>query len=91
MANFEFSLGLVLVCELTLISELRCQLYAVSYIFHVSLGANLLIDDAKGSIRLSDFGIAKDLQVCYMKTLDIDFSNCVNLCLPFAHGIKIRI
>ena len=29
----------------------------------------MLIDDAKGSIRLADFGIAKDLQVCYMKTL----------------------
>ena len=29
----------------------------------------MLIDDAKGSIRLADFGIAKDLMVCYMQTL----------------------
>ena len=31
----------------------------------------MLIDDAKGSIQLADFGIAKDLQVCYRKTLMI--------------------
>ena len=27
----------------------------------------MLIDDAKGNIRLADFGIAKDLQVLCMK------------------------
>ena len=31
----------------------------------VCLGANVLIDDAQGSVKLRDFGIGKDLQVCY--------------------------
>ena len=31
----------------------------------------MLIDDANGSIRLADFGNAKDLQVCYMEELMI--------------------
>ena len=51
------------VCEFISEPKFRCKL-KLYFSCLLRLGANLLIDDAKGSIKLSDFGIAKDLQVC---------------------------
>ena len=62
------------------------------------LGGNVLIDNAKGSIRLAGFGIAKDLQVRYMNAhlilspfLSLLFPfllfNYLNLQLPFCQQV----